>query len=161
LRWFRPVEGSLAADSLLQSPRRTSATVAALMLSLALVIELGGVAKASYASILDWLDNNMNPDLFVGTTENLSDRSYRFPIQMGDQIGAQDGVEEVQAIRSARVNYRGIPTMIVAADVAGLARRVHPKTIAGDTATMYKLTAEGKGFIISDNLALMHKLNVG
>src|SRR5262249_48671964 len=59
------------------------------------------------------------------------------------------------------VTYGGNPTMIVAADVTGLARRVHPKTVAGDPATMYKLTAEGKGFIISDNLALMHKLNVG
>ena len=51
LKWLRPVEGALAADSLIQSPRRTSATVAALMLSLALVIALGGMARASYAEI--------------------------------------------------------------------------------------------------------------
>jgi len=38
LRWLRPVEGALAADSLIQSPRRTSASVAALMLSLTLAI---------------------------------------------------------------------------------------------------------------------------
>src|SRR6202011_3461305 len=38
LKWIRPVEGSLAADSLIQSPRRTSGAVAALMLSLAQVI---------------------------------------------------------------------------------------------------------------------------
>ena len=47
LRWLRPVEGALAADSLIQAPRRTSATVAALMLSLALVIGHGGIAAAS------------------------------------------------------------------------------------------------------------------
>src|SRR6185503_375723 len=34
LKWLRPVEGALAADSLIQAPRRTSASVAALMLSL-------------------------------------------------------------------------------------------------------------------------------
>ena len=34
LRRILPVEGTLAADSLIQAPRRTSATVAALMLSL-------------------------------------------------------------------------------------------------------------------------------
>ena len=44
-RWMRPVEGTLAADSLIQAPRRTSGTVAALMLSLALVISLGGLAR--------------------------------------------------------------------------------------------------------------------
>ena len=46
-----PVEGTLAADSLLQAPRRTSGAVAALMLSLALVVALGGLTRASYDSI--------------------------------------------------------------------------------------------------------------
>ena len=46
--WLRPVEGALAADSLIQSPRRTSGAVAALMLSLAQVIGLGGVGRESY-----------------------------------------------------------------------------------------------------------------
>src|SRR5262249_18051837 len=42
LKWLRPVEGALAADSLIQAPRRTSASVAALMLSLALVVAFSG-----------------------------------------------------------------------------------------------------------------------
>src|SRR6185503_2951305 len=53
LKWLRPVEGALAADSLIQSPRRTSASVAALMLSLALVVAFAGMARASYDSIID------------------------------------------------------------------------------------------------------------
>ena len=48
MKWLRPVEGALAADSLIQAPRRTSATVAALMLSLALVVGQGGVARAAW-----------------------------------------------------------------------------------------------------------------
>ncbi|MGH9592817.1 MAG: ABC transporter permease, partial [Bryobacteraceae bacterium] len=52
---LRPVEGALAADSLIQAPRRTSGTVAALMLSLALVISLGGLARASYDSLAEWM----------------------------------------------------------------------------------------------------------
>ncbi len=61
LKWARPVEGALAADSLIQSPRRTSASVAALMLSLALVIAFAGMARASYASIIDWMETALNP----------------------------------------------------------------------------------------------------
>ncbi|MGH9627762.1 MAG: ABC transporter permease, partial [Bryobacteraceae bacterium] len=72
LKHFRPVEGTLAADSLIQSPRRTSGTVAALMLSLALVVSLGGLAKASYISIRNWLGVALNPDLFVSTSESLT-----------------------------------------------------------------------------------------
>ncbi|MBI4485937.1 MAG: ABC transporter permease, partial [Acidobacteria bacterium] len=55
LKRLRPVEGALAADSLIQSPRRTSASVAALMLSLALVVAFAGMARASYNSIIDWM----------------------------------------------------------------------------------------------------------
>ncbi len=47
LAFLLPVEGTLAADSLIQSPRRTSGALSALMLSLALVIALGGMARAS------------------------------------------------------------------------------------------------------------------
>ena len=61
----RPVEGALAADSLIEAPRRTSATVAALMLSLALVVALGGLARASYDSITRLDELRLNPDLFV------------------------------------------------------------------------------------------------
>src|SRR3954467_14390142 len=56
LKWIRPVEGALAADSLIQAPRRTSASVAAVMLSLALVVAFAGMARASYGSIIDWMD---------------------------------------------------------------------------------------------------------
>ena len=65
MRAIRPVEGTLAVDSLIQAPRRTSGAVAALMLSLALVISLAGMAKASYTNIRTWLDIALNPDLVV------------------------------------------------------------------------------------------------
>src|SRR5262249_52737991 len=74
LKWIRPVEGSLAADSLIQAPRRTSASVAALMLSLALVVGFAGMAQASYDSILDWMNTALNPDLFVAPSQNIVQR---------------------------------------------------------------------------------------
>jgi putative ABC transport system permease protein len=161
MRWLLPVEGSLAADSLTQSPRRTSATVAAVMLAVALVVGLGGVANASYSSIFEWMSAALNPDLFVGSSETLTDRSYRFPASMGEQIGRLDGVEEVQIVRTARVAYDGAPVMLVATSLESLARRIHPKVVAGDPASMYRLAGEGKGVIVADNLALLHRLKLG
>ena len=99
LAWMRPVEGTLAADSLLQGPRRTSGTVAALMLSLALVISLSGLARSSYDSIEVWMRIALNPDLFVSTAETITTRSFVFPGSLGDSLRAIDGVEEVQAVR--------------------------------------------------------------
>src|SRR5438093_4855877 len=98
LKWIRPVEGALAADSLIQAPRRTSASVAALMLSLALVVAFGGMARASYVSIVDWMNTALNPDLFVIPSQNLAIRTIRFPKEMGPQIAAVPGVERVQMV---------------------------------------------------------------
>jgi hypothetical protein len=88
LAWVRPVEGTLAADSLIQGPRRTSGTVAALMLSLALVIALGGLARSSYNSLSDWMRIALNPDLFVTTAQNLTARNFVFPAQTSAALAA-------------------------------------------------------------------------
>ncbi len=145
LKWLRPVEGTLAADSLIQSPRQTSGTVAALMLSLALVISLGGLARASYNSISDWLRIALNPDLFVTTAENISSRSFVFPASLGDGLRAIPGVGEVQLVRSVRVIVKGGPVMLIAADVGALGNRAKLPSVEGDAATMYPLAAARQG----------------
>jgi putative ABC transport system permease protein len=161
LKWLRPVEGALAADSLVQSPRRTSATVAALMLSLALAIGFAGIARASYGQIVDWLSTALNPDLFVSSSQNFTTRSFRFPGSMGDEIRKLEGVDEVQRVRTVRVQFRGTPVMIVAVEVDGLARRAPRRPVQGDQARMYRLTARGEGVIASDNLAALKGLKLG
>ncbi len=161
LKWLRPVEGALAADSLVQSPRRTSATVAALMLSLALAIGFAGTARSSYNEISDWLTVAFNPDLFVGTSQNFTTRSFRFPASMGDQIRAIEGVAEVQGVRIARVPFRGSPVMLIGVEVDSLARRAPRRPVAGDMDRMYRLTARGEGVIASDNFAALKGLKLG
>ncbi|MBE3132553.1 MAG: FtsX-like permease family protein [Acidobacteria bacterium] len=161
LKGLRPVEGALAADSLIQSPRRTSATVAALMLSLALVIGLGGLARASYASIVNWVDSALNPDLFVTPSARFSNRDFRFPASMGDTLRLVPGVTEVQLVRSARIRFRGKPVLLVALSIDGWARRAWRPALHGDTDEMYRRAAAGQGFMIADNLAGLYGLKVG
>jgi putative ABC transport system permease protein len=161
LQWVRPVEGALAADSLIQAPRRTSATVAALMLSIALVIALGGLARASYVSILDWVNTSLNPDLFVTGSESLTNRNFRFPSSFGAELARVAGIDEVQMVRSARMTFRGRPVLIVAVDVGGWSRRARREPIEGDADTMYRVAGEGRGFIVSDNFAGLHDAHLG
>ena len=161
LKWLRPVEGVLAADSLIQSPRRTSASVAALMLSLALVIAFGGMARASYDSILDWMQTALNPDLFVMPSQNVVVRTVRFPPTMGPEVAAVPGVERVQMVRDAHVVFRGTPVMVVAIEVESLAQTERRTPVAGNAAEMYQVTAAGKGLMVSDNLAQLQHLSLG
>jgi putative ABC transport system permease protein len=161
LKLVSPVEGALAADSLIQAPRRTSASVAAVMLSLALVVAFAGMARASYSSILDWVEGALNPDLFVSPSQDIVVRTLRFPEEMAGELAQLPGVARVQAVRSARFMFRGTPVMIVATDIKSISQTVHRTPVAGDEETMYDVTAEGRGVIVSDNLAQLKHLSLG
>jgi putative ABC transport system permease protein len=161
LKWIRPVEGALAADSLIQAPRRTSASVAAVMLSLALVVAFAGMARASYSSIIDWMNGALNPDLFVMPSQDIVVRTLRFPESMASELAGIRGVAKVQAVRNARVLFRQTPVMIVAADVGGLAETARRPPVEGDPDGMYRDTATGRGVMVSDNLAQLKQLSLG
>jgi putative ABC transport system permease protein len=161
LKWLRPVEGALAADSLIQAPRRTSASVAAVMLSLALVVAFAGMARASYTSIIDWMETALNPDLFVMPSQDVVIRTLRFPAEMAPELAGVAGVARIQPVRNARIVFRQTPVMIVATDVASLAETARRDPVAGDPVHMYTLTAAGQGLMISDNLAELQRLQLG
>ena len=161
LKWLLPVEGALAANSLIQAPRRTSASVAALMLSLALVVAFAGMARASYVSIIDWMETALNPDLFVTPSQDIVIRTLRFPQTMGPELAAVAGVERVQMVRDARVVFRQTPVMIVATEVTSLSETAHRPPVEGVPEAMYRLTAAGQGLMVSDNLAQLQRLTLG
>ena len=161
LKWIRPVEGVLAADSLIQAPRRTSASVAALMLSLALVVAFAGMARASYDTIIDWMETTLNPDLFVLPSQSIVVRTIRFPKTMGPELAAVPGVERVQMVRDARIVFRETPVMVIAIEIESVAQTAGRRPVAGDPEVMYRRAAAGQGLIISDNLAQLQHLSLG
>ncbi|MEQ1869533.1 MAG: FtsX-like permease family protein [Vicinamibacterales bacterium] len=161
LQWLRPVEGALAADSLIQAPRRTSGSVAALMLSVALVVAFSGMGQASYQSIDDWMNTTLDPDLFVMPSPNLDVQTTRFPSTMGPELAALPGVSRVQTLRNTRVTFRDTPIMVVAIETGSLEKTAHLPPVQGDERQMYRLAAEGKGVLVSDTLALLQGLRLG
>ncbi|MEK7403559.1 MAG: FtsX-like permease family protein [Acidobacteriota bacterium] len=161
LRWFRPVEGALAADSLIQAPRRTSATVSALMLSLAMVIGFGGVARSVYDSMEEWVRTALNPDLFLTPSADIANRTFVFPVSIAGEVERIEGVREIQLVRSARVRYRGRPVLVVSVEIDRIARTARRPTIAGDADRMYRLAAAGEAAIISDSLSGLCGLRLG
>jgi putative ABC transport system permease protein len=161
LHWLRPVEGALAADSLIEAPRRTSAGVAALMFSIALAVAFEGMGLANYSSMVDWMDSVLNPDLFVMPSQSFDLRAPRFPASMAAEIAAVDGVARVQMVRNSRTTFRGAPAMVVAIEMASVGETVHRQPVAGDAREMYRTAAAGRGVILSDNFAELQHLHLG
>jgi putative ABC transport system permease protein len=157
----RPVEGALAADSLIQSPRRTSATVLALMLSVALIVAFAGMARAGYASIVQWMNTTLNQDLIVMPSARFDLRTTRFPAAMAPEIQAVEGVERVQMFRFSRIMLNGVPIMAVALEMESVVKTTRLRPVAGDIERMFQLSAAGAGVIVSDNLSRRLKLSLG
>jgi putative ABC transport system permease protein len=160
LRRLLPAVGTLAADSLVQAPRRTSATVSALMLSLAMVIAFGGFARSFYSALGEWMDNALNPDFFVASSSNLV-RNLTFPGQTASIIESVPGVSQVQLVRNARVMYGRTPVMVIAIEIEKVGKTVHRVPVAGSVDQMNALAADGKGLIASDSFATIHTLHIG
>jgi putative ABC transport system permease protein len=161
LKRVLPAEGTLAADSLVQTPRRTSATVSALMLSLAMVVGFGGFAHSFYVSVDEWMDNLLNPDFFVSGSANLVTRAITFPAEAGSIIERVPGVEQVQLLRSARVPFRKVPVLVQAIETEKTHGRATLSIVEGRAAEMYRLTREGKGLVASDSFVQIHGLHMG
>jgi putative ABC transport system permease protein len=161
LKRIWPVEGALAADSLIQAPRRTSATVAALMLSVALVVAFAGMARASYGSILEWVNTVVNPDLFVMPSPTIVKRTLRFPATMEAELAQIPGVSRLQSVREARIVFRRTPVMLLALDLMSIQQTTRPRVIAGNPEEMFRTSAAGKGLLVSETLAELHGLQQG
>jgi putative ABC transport system permease protein len=131
------------------------------MLSVALVVAFSGMALATRASVLSWIDSSLNPDLFVMPSQRLDLRTTRFPAIMADEIAELPGVDHVQMFRNNRVTFRGTPVMAVAVEMSEVAETTRSTPVAGDPMGMYREAAAGKGFIVSDNLAQLHRLGIG
>jgi len=119
------------------------------------------MARASYDSIIDWMNTALNPDLFVLPSQNVVVRTIRFPAAMAPEIEAIPGVERVQMVRDARIVFRGTPTMLVAIEMESIAQTARREPIAGNADEMYRKASLGQGVIVSDNLARLQHLTLG
>jgi putative ABC transport system permease protein len=156
-----PVEGTLAADSVIGAPRRTSATVAALMASIALVIGLAGSSSSAYRNIADWVTTALNPDLFVSTSPTMVAHDYHLPASLQGDIASVPGVDEVQTTRVARIRLGGDLISVIVVEMGPHVRRTPRHALEGDVAEMFRLAAAGQGAIVSENLSALRDLHQG
>ena len=162
LKWARPVEGALAADSLMQAPRRTSAIVAALMLSVALIISFAGIARSSRGSIMGWANTQLDPDLWVMASRSIGSRTIRFPPAMAPELAALPGINRVQMLREDRAVFRDSPVMITALELGGMVDKTRLQISgSGNLTEMLRQLDAGRGVLVSDNLAQHQRLKTG
>ncbi len=165
LRWpmslLFGMEGRLASDSLVQAPRRTSATVAALMFSLAFVMVMATFGVSLEAALGRWVDFAVNPDLFVSASENITVRTFQFPASVGDELKKVPGVRQVDAVRMIDFDYQGKTPLLVSIEVDQWLRRCTPLMEEGNLKDIVPEMAGRNGVLVSNNFARIYNCRKG
>jgi putative ABC transport system permease protein len=151
--WTGGAEGGLAVDAMIRSPRRSSATVGALMVGLMFVFSTAAYIQ-SYRHMVDrWMKQSLNADIFVATSTTMRSTSYHFNEKLGQQIAGIAGVKRVENVRFTTVPYNGDSAALIAIEMDGfMARAIDAVQGKGDKILLDQLP-KGEGVLVSRNFA--------
>jgi len=161
MNWLGGSEGALAVDAMIQAPRRSSATVGALMIGLMFVFSTGAFIQ-SYERVVDrWMKRMLNADLVVATSQLLRSPSYHFSESLAEQIRAIPGIKRAENVRFTSVPYDHDTVALVAYQMAEFMARAGYAVDEGNEKVALEKMPKGEGVLISRNLANRFGLHVG
>jgi putative ABC transport system permease protein len=159
--WTGGAEGSLAVDAMIQCPRRSSATVGALMIGLMFVFSTAGYIQ-SYRHMVDrWVKQSLNADIFVATSTAMRSSTYHFDEQLGRRIATVPGVKRLENVRFTSVPYDGDSAALIAIEMDGFMARAIDAVEGESEKTLLHALPRGKGVLVSRNFATRWKMHVG
>jgi putative ABC transport system permease protein len=154
-------EGRLASDSLVQAPRRTSATVAALTFGLACTLVMASFSVSIKASLTRWEDFVINPDLNVSPSESLTARTFQFPASLGEELKEVPGVRQVDSLRMREIEYHSRTPLLVSIELNQWLRRSTPLLDEGRIDDLIPAMVGKSGILISNNFARIFNVRKG
>jgi len=155
------VEGRVATDSLIQAPRRTSATVLALMVAISFVIALGGMVSSYRRSYGIWLNGVLNADFYLMASDRFFSKAYHIPPDFQQEVESVPGVRWAEPFRGIHVEYQGRRPLLASLPLARTYRRLDPPIIAGDKKGWMDRGTRGEAFCVSDNFSRLFKVRIG
>jgi len=159
--WGGGSEGALAVDAMIQSPRRSAATVGALMVGLMSVYSTGAYIQSYKHMITRWTSQMLNADLMVANSTLLRSTSYHFSEDLARRISTLPEVKIVENVRFTQVPYRGDSVAIMAVHMPDFLARDFSGLRGGNKKTIYDLLPKGEGVVASQNFAARWGLKIG
>jgi len=147
-------EGQLAIDSITRAPRRTSATVGALMAGLAFVFSTWATIQSSKEVVTRSFDRHINYDLAIWGSSPI-------PEEIGLKVASVPGIRHVDLVVTDTSGYRGQRAGLMASDMAQWFKRPGNTLEQGDFEKAREMVPAGDGVLISDVFASRWSLRVG
>jgi putative ABC transport system permease protein len=159
--WAGGSEGALAVDSLIQAPRRSSATVGALMVGLMFVFATAAYIQ-SIRHVMDrWMNQMINSDLIVTTSTTLRSSTYHFSEDLSRQIAQIPGVKRAENVRFTSIAFRGNSAALVAIGMQDFLSRASGAIEDADRKTVAAQLVSGQGVLTSRNFDTRWRVGVG
>ncbi|MBK6797755.1 MAG: ABC transporter permease [Acidobacteria bacterium] len=167
-RLMRPIfdrlfgsEGLIAVDTMILSPRRTSATVGALMIGLMFVFSMGAYVRSYQQTVSTWMDRMINSDIIISATEMARSRTYHFSEELSRKVAAIPGVKRIENARIIFVPYADDSIAIVSLETEGWFQRVKDVVEEADSDKARESVIGGEGILAARNFAARYNLGVG
>jgi len=153
--------GLIAIDAAVRMPRRTSATVGALMLGLSFVFSVGAFITSHKAALNRMLDRCVNADLMIATSEQLRSRTYHFSEEQERRVASLPGVRDIDGLRVTGAAYGADDLIVIGRNMNRWFRNSPGLLDEGDEQKARELSSRGEGFVISQNQAVRSGVGLG
>lgn len=156
------IEGVLAARYLVESLARTAVVIAALMVSVAMLIGLSVMVGSFRDTVDTWVTQTVRADLYVEPAGRaIRGSSASLPTSVIDAARALGEVAAVDTYRGRSTLYQGRTIGLAGVDLAVLAR--HGRVLFRDGRSSEILTQawRGRGVVVTESFARRNRTQVG
>ena len=155
------IEGVIAVETMARAPRRTSATVGALMIGLTFVFSVGAVIQSQKNALSRSLDKSLDADLMVTSSEQLHSRTYHFSRATAEKIVSLPGVAASDPMRTTALDYDHEEIALLVHDMNAYFDFSPDLLDEGDPKQAREATSQGRGVLASNNFALRWHKKLG
>lgn len=158
---FFGIEGLIAVETMANSPRRTTATVIALMIGLALVFSHESFIRSQKTAMDRTLDKALSADMLVSSSDEIHSRTYHISEDLAARIAALPEVATADAVRATTLTYQGQEVSILAHEMDAYFAISPDLVDVGDAIAARAATSSGEGMLVSSNFATRWNVNLG
>ena len=155
-------EARLALENLPRSIFRTSATVSALMVGVAMATSFAAFVGSFESSTVEWVDQTLPADLWITSAGSVAGGGNALPMSndLRGELASLPGVEAVERVRLDDIEYRGHPVKLVASDLAEAGPRIKLMMLEGveDSALRAML---GGAVVVAENFSRRFDVHLG
>ncbi len=157
---------TLAAEQMGRNPRRTSVTMAAIIVGLAILVGVGIMIQSFRQTVELWIEQTLMADIIIAPTSWLgepepSGKNRGLPRMLVTEVLTIPGIEAVDPYFETSVETTGETVALVSRDVRLHAERSQYLFLKGESSAVLAQVVDDHGVIVSEVLAKRLGVSVG